>query len=541
MGDAFAVQVLASSPTQSVNAVSGELTFSSDKLKVISVSKAASVMSLWVQDPSFSNTAGTVDFAGVILNPGYTGGAGNVITVNFKAINSGSAKLGFSSGSLLANDGNGTNILSTLGTAQYAIGISGNVPAVVPSSGIPAPTITSTTHPDPTKWYTSDSPQFSFSFPSSATALKLLFDKQPASAPTNLYEPVIITKTLMGVSEGVWYMHASYKTDAGWSDTANFRVNIDHTLPSTFVISDPVGRDTTISAVRLGMSATDAVSYIDHYELSIDNGTYTTWKDDGGGIYTTPELLPGTHTIRGRAVDAAGNIAYASLDFPVTGLPAPTISDYTKDISGSQPIFVKGTATPGFIVRLFVLDSNGAPVKVSESTVASDGSFNLAWQPDGTKLAQGGLMSPGLHSMIVYGWSISDQVTNGSPKLPIVVSGSTISQIGTGLFDFLVVVVPIIALLLLLLLLILHGVRKARDFRKEIRTEAAAAESVLHQAFAGMRENLEKYVETLENASAERRLTDEERTLVKAMKQNLDDAEKIVGKEIVVVEETVRK
>ena len=121
VGQTFPVRILVSSTQRAINAASGVLSFPADKLQVTSVSKVGSILSLWVQEPSFSNSQGTVSFEGVVPNPGFNRQDGRIITVNFRATNTGNASLRFSSGSLLANDGYGTNILRTLGTAAFSI------------------------------------------------------------------------------------------------------------------------------------------------------------------------------------------------------------------------------------------------------------------------------------------------------------------------------------------------------------------------------------------------------------------------------------
>lgn len=151
VGQNFTVSVDVSSPDQAMNAASGDVSFPSDQLRVLSVSNRSSVMSLWVQNPTFSNavSGGDVNFAGVVLNPGFTGVNGNVITIRFQAVGTGNAPLSFSAGSVLANDGNGTDILSSLGTASVTITPASPSTPRVPPTGAPVasttPTITPTT------------------------------------------------------------------------------------------------------------------------------------------------------------------------------------------------------------------------------------------------------------------------------------------------------------------------------------------------------------------------------------------------------------
>lgn len=119
VGQTFAVRIAVSSPAQAINAVAAVLSFPADRLQVTSISKVGSILNLWVAEPSFSNSSGTVSLEGVVPNPGFIGGSGPVLTVNFRVISQGSATLRYSSGQLLANDGYGTNILKTRNTGEF--------------------------------------------------------------------------------------------------------------------------------------------------------------------------------------------------------------------------------------------------------------------------------------------------------------------------------------------------------------------------------------------------------------------------------------
>lgn len=123
VGQIFTLSVDVSSPDAAMNAASGDVSFPSDKIQVLSVSKADSVMSLWIRDPSFSNSVdgGDVHFEGVVLNPGFIGADGNLITITFEAIAAGDAPISFSSGAVLANDGNGTNILKNMDSGDVTV------------------------------------------------------------------------------------------------------------------------------------------------------------------------------------------------------------------------------------------------------------------------------------------------------------------------------------------------------------------------------------------------------------------------------------
>ena len=120
-GDLVSMSVIVSTSGQAINAVSGVLSFPKNLLEVSSVSVTGSIINFWANDPKFSNSEGTVNFEGVIMNPGYSGINGRVLKINFKAKAAGRVNLQFDAASILANDGNGTDITSEKGVATILI------------------------------------------------------------------------------------------------------------------------------------------------------------------------------------------------------------------------------------------------------------------------------------------------------------------------------------------------------------------------------------------------------------------------------------
>lgn len=119
VGDNISVNLVVSTDS-SVNAISSILKFSNNTLSLSSISKSGSVITLWPIGPTFSNQNGTASIEGVVLS-GYIGSSGKVVTLNFKAIKEGQAFVGFSSGSVLANDGQGTNTLLASNGSNFEI------------------------------------------------------------------------------------------------------------------------------------------------------------------------------------------------------------------------------------------------------------------------------------------------------------------------------------------------------------------------------------------------------------------------------------
>lgn len=120
VGDFIRVTVLVSSEGSSLNVVSGTLTFPPGFFSVQSVSKAGSILNFWATEPVISNSAGSVQFEGVSLS-GFQGSSGTVLTVVLRALKPGSGALSFQAGQVLANDGQGTDITSTVSGGAFQI------------------------------------------------------------------------------------------------------------------------------------------------------------------------------------------------------------------------------------------------------------------------------------------------------------------------------------------------------------------------------------------------------------------------------------
>jgi len=119
IGERATIRVVVSGETP-LNAITGTLSFPADLFAIESVSKSSSILNFWIAEPSFSKQSGVVQFEGVALS-GFQGGSGTVLTVNARAIKTGSGNITFKSGQILANDGQGTDITSGLQGGVYVI------------------------------------------------------------------------------------------------------------------------------------------------------------------------------------------------------------------------------------------------------------------------------------------------------------------------------------------------------------------------------------------------------------------------------------
>ncbi len=348
-GNIITVRLVTSTAGAAINESGGTIQFPTDLFDVISVSKSNSIFTLWVEEPSFSNSAGTISFDGGLPNPGYTG-AGTILSVTLHARKPGTATLSLSDAAVRANDGFGTNVLTSAGTAQINItGAATPTPTPIPTPTKPvtSPTIsggdsirdlTSPSHPDQGLWYSDNNPRFSWTLPDGATAVETTMASTTDVVPTVVYQPAISQRQVKDLIDGSAYFNIRAKTKNGWGPTASYRVQIDATPPTLgnpVFTYDLIGRQLLITNIV----PADQGSGISKFELVIDgaapvliqpseivNGTYRyTYKTDIRllSAVATAQIQPsigGTHTASLTAYDFANNHTTATGAFvvPVT-------------------------------------------------------------------------------------------------------------------------------------------------------------------------------------------------------------------------------
>ena len=527
IGGNLSVGVYVSSADQAMNAASGVVSFPQDKLEVISISKTGSIITLWVQEPAFFNQSGILNFEGIVPNPGFTGSGGKIITLNLRVKAAGTAALTFSSGSVLANDGLGTNILTGLGSASFGLGdIPSSAPEVTAPSAIAgtpaAPQIRSSTHPDYSNWYQATKAAFNWDVPEDVTAVRLLVGKLPQAIPTVTYSPPITSKEIDDFEDGIWYFHAQFKNENGWGGIAHFRFQIDTEPPDPFSIEFVHGKEIFDPSPIINFNTTDALSGIRYYRIKIGSGDF--FEVDPNLILSNPYALPpqdpGKNTVVVQVYDKAGNTSAAAEEFEILALESPKITRYEENITEGDLLEIGGKTYPDSDVDLFLFRGNE---KALEQRVKSNssGDFTFIW----SKKLESGVYN--VQAQVIDNRGAKSLL---SEKITIVVAKSAIFRVGSWAIDFLAVVVPLVALVFILLFFIWYGWHKFAAFRKKVKSEVREAEQTLHKAFDLLKEDIREQVKMLEKTKTKRQLTEEEEKIVKRLKKDLDDAEKLVKK-----------
>ena len=531
VGQIFSASVYVSSVDQAMNAASGIISFPQDKLEVISLSKTGSIFTLWVQEPLFSNSAGTINFEGIVLNPGFTGATGKIITINFKIKAAGVALLNFSSGSALANDGKGTNILANLGNAQFSLGGAGpsiseaTTPSII-SDTPPAPQISSPTHPDPNKWYSKNTAKFMWLIPSSdVVAVRLLYDKYPNSQPRVIYEQIISEKEITDLKDGVYYFHIQFKNNKGWGAISHFRFQIDTQPPEPFEIKFIDGKETNNPRPTVIFDTTDTLSGIDYYKIKIGEGNFFNITPEiiKNNSYILSLQVPGKRSILVQAYDKAGNYAVATEEFVIKPIEPPTIIDYPKELKEGENLIIKGKTEPNSIVKISLQRDDIAKLEFQEGQSDEKGEFIIIWNK---KLA----------SDIYKFWA---EVTDGrgaqsgrSDAYVISLTPTALFRIGSLMINYFTLIISLMVIIIALIFLGTYLWFKYKMFKRRLKKETIEAEKILRNAFDVLSRNIIYHIKLLEKVKSQRPLTKEENVIIAKCKEDLTQAEKIIGKEI---------
>lgn len=396
----FSVSINVSSADQAMNAASGTITFPTDKLQVASISKTGSVVNFWAQEPSFSNTSGTIKFEGVVLTPGYKGSAGKILTINFKGKSVGLADVKFLSSQILANDGTGTNIQKSVSGGSFNITdaaapatevidldketpIDESVPIIDNEIACESDSlIYSTTHPGQI-WRKENTAVFSWDAAEDVVASRIAFDKNPNTEPNVLSKPAIVEKKYENIADGTWYFHLSLQDNSGWSKTEHFKIQIDQTAPE-LTLREIERSDLTNPKPVVHLEIKDNISCVKGFTINID-GKEVDWNKLPDGNYELETIEPGKHELSVIVHDRAGNQNEAYIDIEVAAIDAPVVKEYQESTPTSRDLVVRGETIKN--ANLTAKITNKRNNFIAREDFQS-GSGKFVWTPS-TKLRSG--------------------------------------------------------------------------------------------------------------------------------------------------------
>jgi hypothetical protein len=540
-GQVFSANVTVNTAGASVNAADGTLSFNPKEITVLSVSKG-SIFNLWTADPAFSNAAGSITFSGGSPT-GYKGTNGTVISITFKAASAGNPKVSFTRGSVLAADGRGTNVLTTMNSAAFTIGAKQvatepeKIIEYVPPANTPsAPQVTSTTHPDTTKWYNLKNAEISWKVDSSIVAVRTLLDKNATAIPTKVYDTPISKINLADLEEGVQYFHVQLKNADGWGKVTHYRLAVDTQKPTAFDITLAPGSDISNPIQTLSLKVVDAASKVKRFSIQVDGKEAYEYIDtQGSSTVKLPSLLPGRHTVVIEAFDEANNSSISTFGFDVSAFDKPVFTEYPHEINEQVIPVIKGTTRSNAKVQVTLTPIGiGAAsyTQVKTTEVQSNGEGLFIYMPDGK-------LSLGVYELTAVAIDQYGAQSAPSDAVRIAVQQPGYLQIGSMLVSVLSVLIPLLALTVLLVLGVWFLLFRIRRFRKGVTREAKEAAAMLTSEFAHLRSELTAQKTHMESSRKTNKLTKVETELFETLTQALQTSEKRVAKEIVDVEDLV--
>jgi len=132
------------------------------------------------------------------------------------------------------------------------------------------PVVTSTTHPDQTRWYADKSPKLTLttSPPLPTRQYSFILNQTEDSVPDMEWDTVSNSLSFPGLADDSWWVHIRAKDELGyWTNTIHFRINIDTSKPPT--VKNVRWEENNDKKVQLLWDEVDDISGIRQYHVQI--------------------------------------------------------------------------------------------------------------------------------------------------------------------------------------------------------------------------------------------------------------------------------
>ncbi len=528
LGNIVSVKVAVNTSGKSINNSDGVIQFPSELLEVLSVSKSSSIFSLWVEEPRFSNSSGSVSFNGGLPNPGFTGSYGEIISITFKAKKSGSASVIFSEAAVRENDGLGTDILTS--KSGTTINIDSALPVVVPEKpvevinkanvAIGTPVVQSSTHPKQDVWYSGRTASFSWSVPAGVLSVQATLNASILNVPTVSYDGSVSRKTLNDVADGVYYFNLRLRNSEGWSPTAHYKVQVDGTQPKVFV---PEIREEDFRNI-VTLNAVDDMSGIDHYMVNVDSRAPI--KVASGKLLNNDYLLPieegGSHTLTVVAYDKANNSRESKVVFTSPEIKPPKITAVPEKIEVGESVTINGESVYKN-QKIEITFSGDSDERKYQHVTDGDGLFKVVIDNVDVR------GRVGITARIV----ISDtEFSKPSDKIYLSVGDPKIIKDITKYLYPVFGIVIIVFLTMTFVYLLYLGWHKFFGIRERYRQDFKVVISEIHETMISLKKELNDQLDTLEQIKKDRELNKKEEKIFKNITNHIDDVEEFIEKKI---------
>jgi len=488
VGETKTFSIVVSSTDQTLNAGQGRLSYPADKLQLLGISKSG-LFTYWILEPSGSN--GDISFGGGLPSPGYKGGGRAILTVSFRAKATGTAAIRFNSGSVLANDGKGTDITSGTSGATVTVlaaAVTNTAPSPAPSApSTPTPTINSSTHPNQGKWYAKTDVQFTWTRLAGMQGVSYVFDQVTNTTPDDTTESGDGAANFRQTADGVWYLHLKAKYASGWSATVHYRVYVDTQSPENFTPNVEQDGDARNPKATLTFRSSDAGSGIDHYELSLNSEPFKTVTSP----VTTEQKRAGLHQFTVRAFDLAGNLREAVGEFTVEGSPAPRLTKIPSSVALFSQITIEGLSVQGDTVVLTIDGREVGRFSAAESRIVPNSGVAI---PDGLVLwrfQSTPFLAPGFHELSAK--AVNQYGIESPATVPV--SFQTLGQT-FGLFGWLIPTYALIAGLVIIIFILLAALlvvwERYQHWRRAESFDLNRAEDEINEEIEKLQASLEK-------------------------------------------------
>ena len=131
VGDEFAVSLVLDTQGESINALAGDIRYSTDILELREIRDGNSIINFWIEQPK--DSSGTVHFSGITPG-GFEGASGEVLTFVFQALQTGKPDFILSGAQALLNDGSGTATDMQLRATPFSVQATATGATVTPLS-----------------------------------------------------------------------------------------------------------------------------------------------------------------------------------------------------------------------------------------------------------------------------------------------------------------------------------------------------------------------------------------------------------------------